>query len=163
MLLSRLCSWHPTDSSVRVLIKELIEWGDLHTQKTAFFELEVLYLWFKKKHGALLGLSVLNECGNCSFPMLSFLCCVSCLWWSFWFVKPHNSHSSQHVAFHSSRGHGVCNHCFLSPTLQKRALFSNNCKRPLTLPRWQHTFSCSSCYKSHFIARCLSFFPDRCG
>ena len=98
------------------------------------------------------------EYGNYSSLLLLFLCCVSHPWWFFWFVKPWNSHSSQHVAFHSSWGPGVCNHCFLSPTLQKWALFSDNWKRPLTWLRRQHTFSCSPCYKSHSVVRCLFYF-----
>ena len=84
------------------------------------------------------------ECGNRSSPELPILCCVLS-GWSLWFVKPQNSHSSEHV-FCSPQGHGICNHHFLSPPLQKMSLSSNNWKRPLTSR--QHTFSRPRCYQS---------------
>lgn len=47
--------------------------------KATFFKLKVLDLCFKKKHGDLLGFSVLMEYWNYSSLLLPFLCPVSCL------------------------------------------------------------------------------------
>ena len=156
-LLARLCSWHPTDSSgsackwtnwVRILI---------HRQKQHFSNLRYFIFALRKSTVTCVASQFWWTMGT-AVLFCSLFCAVFCPWWSFWFVKPWDSHSSQHVAFYSSWGHGVCNHCFLSPTLQKWALFSDNWKRPLTWLRRQHAFSCSPCYKSHSVVRCLFYF-----